>query len=84
MEEGAAFGWPRAWRASRRLVDSKRMHVRRVRCPMYIIYEVSAFSAMINQVATRQEPRAFEALRSATVRANTKDAAAWFLSKLAG
>lgn len=34
-----------------------------VRRPMYIIYEVSAFLAMINQVATRQEPRAFEALR---------------------
>lgn len=34
-----------------------------VRRPMYIIYEVSAFPTMINQAATRQEPRAFEALR---------------------
>lgn len=34
-----------------------------VRRPMYIIYEVSAFPAMINQPATPQEPRAFEALR---------------------
>ena len=39
-EEGAVFGWPRASRSIRRLVSSKRMHVRRPTSDVYNLWSI--------------------------------------------